>query len=110
MMRVGIAADHGGFALKMEIALALRTAGHEVVDFGARILTSEDDYPDYVAPLARAVAKEEAERAVKLFARGSGWKDSPKITCSLPRGDLDSMIPHRSQMNLLFGCHNAYHS
>ena len=32
MMRVGIAADHGGFALKMEITEALRTAGHEVVD------------------------------------------------------------------------------
>jgi ribose 5-phosphate isomerase RpiB len=46
-MRVGIAADHGGFELKAEIADAHRTAGHEVVDFGARILTSGDDYPDY---------------------------------------------------------------
>ena len=33
-MRVGIAADHGGFALKVEMAEALRAAGHEVVDFG----------------------------------------------------------------------------
>ncbi len=47
MMRVGIAADHGGFVLKVEIAEALRTAGHEVVDFGARVLTPGDDYPDY---------------------------------------------------------------
>ena len=52
MMRVRIAADHGGLALKVEIAEAHRTAGHEVVDFGASILTSGDDYPDYVVPLA----------------------------------------------------------
>jgi hypothetical protein len=40
MMRVGIAAGHGGFALKIEMAEALRTAGHVVVDFGSRTLTS----------------------------------------------------------------------
>ncbi len=36
-MRVGIAADHGGFALKQELAARLHTAGHEVVDFGAHM-------------------------------------------------------------------------
>ena len=34
-MRVGIATDHGGFGLKEELLTQLRTAGHEVVDFGA---------------------------------------------------------------------------
>ena len=46
VMRIGLAADHGGFALKLEMAEALRSAGHEVVDFGARTLTPGDDYPD----------------------------------------------------------------
>jgi ribose 5-phosphate isomerase B len=72
MMRVGIAADHGGFALKTEIAEALRTAGHEVVDFGARTLTSGDDYPDYVVPLAQAVAEKKVERGVALCGSGVG--------------------------------------
>ena len=72
MMRVGIAADHGGFALKMEMAEALRTAGHEVVDFGARILTPGDDYPDYVVPLAQSVAKEEVERGLAFCGSGVG--------------------------------------
>ena len=71
-MRVGIAADHGGFALKAEIAEALRTAGHEVVDFGARILTPGDDYPDYVVPLARSVAKKEVERGLAFCGSGVG--------------------------------------
>ncbi len=71
-MRVGIAADHGGFSLKAEIAEALRTAGHEVVDFGARVLTPGDDYPDYVVPLARSVAKEEVERGLAFCGSGVG--------------------------------------
>ncbi len=55
-MRVGIATDHGGFALKEELVAHLRTAGHQVVEYGATALTPGDDYPDYVIPLARAVA------------------------------------------------------
>ena len=55
-MRVGIASDHGGFILKEQIAELMRGAGHEVVDFGAHQLSPGDDYPDYVIPLANAVA------------------------------------------------------
>ena len=36
MMRVGIAADHGGFALKEQVAESLRGSGYEIVDFGAK--------------------------------------------------------------------------
>jgi len=45
-MRVGIATDHGGFALKKDLIARLRAAGHEVVDFGADVLDPNDDYPD----------------------------------------------------------------
>jgi len=44
-MRVGIATDHGGFGLKEELVAYLRTAGHEVVEYGAVALTPGDDYP-----------------------------------------------------------------
>ncbi len=71
-MRVGVAADHGGFALKEEIAGKLRAAGHEVVDFGARALAPGDDYPDYVVPLARAVARGDVERGVAFCGSGVG--------------------------------------
>ena len=53
-MRIGIATDHGGFGLKEELLARLRAAGHEVVDFGAHNLISDDDYPDFVIPLARS--------------------------------------------------------
>lgn len=71
-MRVGIAADHGGFELKQELAEALRSAGHEVIDFGAVGPDPADDYPDYVLPLARAVASGEVERGVAVCGSGVG--------------------------------------
>jgi ribose 5-phosphate isomerase B len=48
-MRIGVATDHGGFSLKEELIAQLRAAGHEVVDFGAKSLSPDDDYPDYVS-------------------------------------------------------------
>lgn len=71
-MRVGIAADHGGFELKEYLAEALRDAGHEVVDFGASGLDPRDDYPDFVIPLARAVARGGVERGVAVCGSGVG--------------------------------------
>ena len=56
-MRIGIAADHGGFELKVQLTAALKAAGYEVADFGAHELVTGDDYPDFVVPLARAVAR-----------------------------------------------------
>ena len=55
-MRIGIAADHGGFGLKEDLRGRLRAAGHDVVDFGANHLEPGDDYPDFVTRLAQAVA------------------------------------------------------
>jgi ribose 5-phosphate isomerase B len=71
-MRVGIATDHGGFPLKEDLAARLRAAGHEVVDFGAHKLNEDDDYPDFVTPLARAVAADTVERGVAVCGSGVG--------------------------------------
>ena len=72
MMRVGIASDHGGFALKEQLADSLRGSGYEVVDFGAHQMDPEDDYPDFITPLARAVAAGEVDRGVALCGSGVG--------------------------------------
>jgi len=71
-MRVGIAADHGGFELKVQLIAALKSAGYKVVDFGAKKLVVGDDYPDFVAPLARAVAKGEVTRGLAICGSGVG--------------------------------------
>lgn len=71
-MRVGIATDHGGFELKEALAAYLRQAGHEVVDMGAHKLTPGDDYPDFVVPLAQAVAAAKVERGIAVCGSGVG--------------------------------------
>lgn len=71
-MNVGIAADHGGFSLKQELVAQLRSAGHEVVDFGAHKMKSDDDYPDYVTPLAKAVASGLVVRGIAICGSGVG--------------------------------------
>ena len=71
-MRIGISADHGGFARKERLAQDLREAGHEVVDFGAARLAPEDDYPDFVIPMARAVGRGELDRGIAVCGSGVG--------------------------------------
>src|SRR5262245_12473874 len=71
-MRLGIATDHGGFWLKEDLLARLAAAGHEVVDFGADHMDSGDDYPDFVTPLARAVAAGNVERGIAVCGSGVG--------------------------------------
>ncbi len=72
MMHIGIATDHGGFTLKKEIASQLREAGYDVVDYGAHEYRPDDDYPDFVVPLAQAVARGEVERGIAVCGSGVG--------------------------------------
>ncbi len=72
MMRIGIAADHGGFELKERLAEEIRSLGHEVTDFGAFEYSPQDDYPDFVTPLARAVSRGEVERGLAICGSGVG--------------------------------------
>lgn len=71
-MRIGIAADHGGFDMKERMAAALKSAGHDVTDFGAIQPDPADDYPDFVIPLARAVTGGELDRGIALCSSGVG--------------------------------------
>ncbi|HEY3914748.1 MAG TPA: RpiB/LacA/LacB family sugar-phosphate isomerase [Verrucomicrobiae bacterium] len=70
--RLGIASDHGGFELKGKIAAQLREAGYELTDFGAFELRQDDDYPDFVIPLCRAVAAGELARGIAICGSGVG--------------------------------------
>jgi ribose 5-phosphate isomerase B len=71
-MRVGIATDHGGYELKEQIIAQIRKAGHEITDFGAHKLSPDDDYPDFVVPLAHALVSGEVARGVAICGSGVG--------------------------------------
>jgi ribose 5-phosphate isomerase B len=71
-MKIGIAADHGGFALKEVIKTFLQSRQHEVTDFGATAYNDQDDYPDFVVPLATAIASGEVTRGIAVCGSGVG--------------------------------------
>ncbi|MHB1484217.1 MAG: RpiB/LacA/LacB family sugar-phosphate isomerase [Saccharofermentanales bacterium] len=71
-IQVGVAADHGGFELKNRLSDALQSAGYEVKDYGAYDLDENDDYPDYVIPLAKAVANGEITHGLAVCGSGVG--------------------------------------
>ena len=70
-MRIALASDHAGFSYKEAIKTMLLAEGHTVRDFG----TNSDapvDYPDFIRPVAEAVARGEAERGIVLGGSGNG--------------------------------------
>ena len=71
-MKVGIAADHGGFELKQIIHPFLLSLNYEVVDFGSYEKNNMDDYPDYIIPLSMAIATKEVERGIGICGSGVG--------------------------------------
>ena len=85
-MKIAIGCDHGALALKNKMVDHLRKQGHEVLDFGTHT-TDSCDYPDFVAPAARAVASGECERGIVLCTTGIGVSISANkidgIRCAL---------------------------
>lgn len=71
-MIVGMAADHRGFDLKSQLKLKLSEEGVDVRDYGAFTPNSEDDFPDFVIPMARDLSQEKIERGIAICGSGIG--------------------------------------
>jgi ribose 5-phosphate isomerase B len=70
-MRVAIGSDHAGFVLKGELCSLLDELRIEYRDFGT-FSPDAVDYPDFVAPVARAVSRGEYELGIVLGGSGTG--------------------------------------
>jgi ribose 5-phosphate isomerase B len=85
-MKIAIGTDHAGYHYKELIKRTLREQGHEVTDFGT---DSADpvDYPDFIRPVAEAVARGDYERGIVLGGSGNGEamvaNRIPGVRCSL---------------------------
>lgn len=71
-MRIAVGADHAGFELKSQLTPWLQAQGYAVADLGAHRHDPDDDYPDFAAAVARAVADGQAERGVVFCGSGVG--------------------------------------
>lgn len=72
MRKVLIASDHAGFRMKMALVKHLATLGYEVEDLGAHELMKDDDYPDFITPLARRIGADPELRGIILGGSGQG--------------------------------------
>ena len=64
--------DHAGFELKEAIKAHLDSSGYEIEDLGANWYDGEDDYPDFIRPVAEAVAKDPNSRGIIMGGSGQG--------------------------------------
>ena len=71
-MKIGIASDHGGFELKQFLLHRLSAMKFNIVDYGNYTLDSDDDYPDFVIPMAKAVGKGEIDKGIAVCGSGVG--------------------------------------
>lgn len=71
-MKIGIASDHGGFETKQVLIERLKNQNFKIVDFGNKTNESGDDYPDFVIPLAKAVASGQVKRGIAICGSGVG--------------------------------------
>jgi ribose 5-phosphate isomerase B len=70
-MKIAIASDHAGFALKQEMVHFISQIGHIVVDLGANN-AEPSDYPDFAAAVGRALIESTVERGVLICGSGVG--------------------------------------
>ncbi|MBI4114738.1 MAG: RpiB/LacA/LacB family sugar-phosphate isomerase [Candidatus Niyogibacteria bacterium] len=71
-MKIYIGTDHAGFELKEKLKVFLSELGYEVEDMGAHELNDQDDYPDFIRPVADAVSKNSESRGIILGGSGQG--------------------------------------
>ncbi|QQS19691.1 RpiB/LacA/LacB family sugar-phosphate isomerase [Candidatus Saccharibacteria bacterium] len=71
-MKIALTTDHAGFEALQELKVFLESLGHECVSYGPAVFDAEDDYPDFMFPAARAVARGDCERGVIMGGSGQG--------------------------------------
>jgi ribose 5-phosphate isomerase B len=71
-MKVYFASDHAGFSLKQSLIEFVGALGYETEDCGPSSLNPDDDYPDFVIPMAKKVAAENGSAGIAVGASGQG--------------------------------------
>ena len=112
-MRIFIASDHAGFALKGELIPFLKGQGFEVVDCGPESYNHDDDYPDYVSVVAANIYNDQDAKGIVIGWSGQGEamvvNRFPNIRCAVfyggPKHVLTLSREHNDANVLSLGSH-----
>lgn len=70
--KIFLGSDHAGYNLKEDVKKYLQEEGYEIEDIGAHRLNLKDDYPDFIFPVAKEVAKNAGSKGIIFGASGQG--------------------------------------
>jgi ribose 5-phosphate isomerase B len=95
-MKIYIGSDHAGYELKKVLKKYLEDLGNDVFDKGPSELNPEDDYPDFIAPVAKAVSQDKSARGIVLGGSGQGEgivaNRFPGIRCTVYYGGNEEIL------------------
>ena len=102
-MRIAIAADHNGVALKGRLVGVLRAQGHEVTDRGSHGAEGVVDYPPLCEDVCRRVVAGSADRAIVVGGSGLG----EVVACNKIRGIRAGLCPDVGHAEISRGNNDA---
>ena len=110
-MKIFVGTDHAGYVLKDKLVSSLKGAGYEVVDKGAYKYDEEDDYPDFVIPVAEEVSKD-PKNAKGIILGGTGEGEAiaanrfPNIRAVVSYGNAKPIVDDESNIIIRSRQHN----
>ncbi|HEY4502952.1 MAG TPA: RpiB/LacA/LacB family sugar-phosphate isomerase [Candidatus Paceibacterota bacterium] len=110
-MKIFIGTDHAGYVLKDKIVAFLKGQGHEVIDKGAYEYNENDDYPDFVVPVAREVSADpDNAKGIILGATGQGEaivaNKFPHVRAVVYYGDAKCVVDDEADVIVRSRAHN----
>ena len=110
-MKIFIGTDHAGYVLKEKLVSFLKLQGHEVIDKGAFEYNEDDDYPDFVIPVAKEVSKNpEGVRGIILGGTGEGEaivaNKFPHVRAVVDYGKAEAVVDDESNIIIRSRQHN----
>src|SRR3989338_5494256 len=105
--KILITSDHAGFELKNTLFHFLKEKKFEVIDCGPDKLETEDDYPDFVAPVAEEISVDESGRTFGIIIGGSGQGEAmcanrfPRVRAAVFYGDKRLNLESEKRFSLL---------
>ena len=106
-MRILIASDHAGFELKKTLFQFLKEKNFEITDLGPNELDHEDDYPDFVAPVAKEISENKTDKTFGIIIGGSGQGEAmcanrfPRVRATVFYGDKMLNLESEERFGLL---------
>ncbi len=95
-MKVYLGTDHAGYEMKEKLKVYLSSLGYSVCDCGDKVNNPDDDYPDFIIPVAHKVAHDEKNFGIILGASGQG-----EAICANAQGDVRAITYYAPNLEII---------